>query len=373
MNSIGTSSTEAGQRSLKQPARKGWMWRTGPSPLAAAIAGGSDSCRRRGLGRFSGAIAGSGSDGGLRSGRRWLDRGIQLAQLNAIRWDLDGDGSTTDTESGYAAAFPDAVSGMGCPSAGCTGYELDVDLDFDTNDNGEADSDDDYWNDGAGWEPIGGDSNFFIATFDGNGHTISNLFINRGSDSYVGLFGYTIPPGVIRNTGLLSVNVTGATRVGGLVGRNLGSITSSYTAGSVAGTGNWIGGLAGVNYGTVTASHASGSVTGYYGGGLGRVELRRYHRQPRLRLRCRRLSRRRPGRAEQRRDDHRQLRLRLRYRRQLRRGPGRVQQLGDDHHQLLGYRHVGPNCQRRRDRQDHQRAPVAHRLYRHLRRLECGY
>ena len=181
---------------------------------------------------------------------------------------------------------------------GCTGYELDVDLDFDTNGNGEADSDDDYWNDGAGWVPIGTSSSPFRTTLDGNGHTISNLFINRGSDSYVGLFRYTIPPGVIRNTGLLSVNVTGYSHVGVLVGRNLGTITSSYVAGSVtgdvqvgalvgrnlgsitasyasgpvAGTGNWIGGLAGVNYGKVTASYASGSVTGnkYVGGVVGR-------------------------------------------------------------------------------------------------------
>ena len=45
-----------------------------------------------------------------------------LAQLNAIRWDLDGDGSST--EAGYATAFADAVTGMGCPTTGCTGYEL---------------------------------------------------------------------------------------------------------------------------------------------------------------------------------------------------------------------------------------------------------
>ena len=42
-----------------------------------------------------------------------------LAQLNAIRWDLDGDGSTT--EAGYATAFPHApAAGMGCPTTGCT-------------------------------------------------------------------------------------------------------------------------------------------------------------------------------------------------------------------------------------------------------------
>ena len=76
-----------------------------------------------------------------------------LAQLNAIRWDLRGSGSSSNP--GYAAAFPDAPSGMGCADNWCRGYELTVDLDFDTNNNGSADAGDAYWNDGAGWEPIG--------------------------------------------------------------------------------------------------------------------------------------------------------------------------------------------------------------------------
>ena len=255
MNSMGTSSNAAGQPSLKQPARKGWMWRTGLFPwllpllaVAVLVAAGAWVGLSAPV-QAQGTVDYDADDDGL--------IGVSnLAQLNAIRWDLDGDGSTTDTESGYAAAFPDAVSGMGCPSAGCTGYELDVDLDFDTNGNGEADSDDDYWNDGAGWEPIGGDSNLFIATFDGNGHTISNLFINRGSDSYVGLFGYVIPPGVIRNTGLLSVDVTGNGQVGALVGHNLGNITASYVAGSVTGDVQ-VGALVGRNLGSITSSTQS--------------------------------------------------------------------------------------------------------------------
>ena len=45
-----------------------------------------------------------------------------LAQLHALRWDLDGDGSST--EAGYAAAYPGAAAGMGCPADGCEGYEL---------------------------------------------------------------------------------------------------------------------------------------------------------------------------------------------------------------------------------------------------------
>ena len=40
-----------------------------------------------------------------------------LAQLNAIRWDLDGDGTAdaTTNNTTYAAAFPNAAAGMGCP------------------------------------------------------------------------------------------------------------------------------------------------------------------------------------------------------------------------------------------------------------------
>ena len=57
-----------------------------------------------------------------------------LAQLNAIRWDLDGDGVAS--EAGYATAFPDAPADMGCPATGCTGYELTADLDLDTDGSG---------------------------------------------------------------------------------------------------------------------------------------------------------------------------------------------------------------------------------------------
>ena len=71
-----------------------------------------------------------------------------LAQLNAIRWDPDGDGSSGN--SNYNEAYPLAQSAMGCPASGCRGYELAADLNLDTDGDGEVDSDDDYWNDGAG-------------------------------------------------------------------------------------------------------------------------------------------------------------------------------------------------------------------------------
>ena len=87
-----------------------------------------------------------------------------LAQLDAIRYDLNGDG-TPDTVSGdtgateawamrYNDAFPEPVdTKMGCPSAGCKGYELTADLDFDWSGDGMIGEGDAYWRGGQGWEP----------------------------------------------------------------------------------------------------------------------------------------------------------------------------------------------------------------------------
>ena len=193
-----------------------------------------------------------------------------LSQLNAIRWDLDGDGAAT--EPAYTAAFPNAQAGMGCPSAGCTGYELTADLDFDTDGSGLVDSGDEYWNGSSGWDPIGEAHNrSFDATFEGNGHTVSNLFINRVHTNDIGLFGNTSAGSVIRNVGLLSAGITGSWSSGGLVGYNRGTITDSYVAGNVTGS-NRVGDLVGWNHGgTVTGSYATGNVTGsrYVGGLIG--------------------------------------------------------------------------------------------------------
>ena len=186
-----------------------------------------------------------------------------LAQLNAIRWDARGRGSAS--AAGYAAAFPNAAAGMGCPSRGCNGYELTADLDFDTNGNGEADAGDAYWNRGKGWTPITygysrrGDLEYPV--FEGNTHTISNLYINSPLYS-VGLFGCACIAS-IHNLGLESVDVTGrGALVGGLVGTNKGTISGSWVTGSVSGGSDSAGGLAGLNYSLVTDSHTAGEVSG---------------------------------------------------------------------------------------------------------------
>ena len=94
-----------------------------------------------------------------------------LAQLNALRWDLDGNGTVDNSANAvdHAAAFSLPAANLGCPSTGCTGYELTANLDFDTDGSGGANDGDDYWNGGAGWEPV----RDFDAAFDGNGNAIS--------------------------------------------------------------------------------------------------------------------------------------------------------------------------------------------------------
>ena len=114
----------------------------------------------------------------------------------------------------------------------------------------------------AGFTPIGNASTQFTGTFDGLGHSISNLTINLPSTNYVGLFGYTGPGSVIRNVGLIGGSVSGSNYVGELVGQDNGTVSNSYATGNVSGTNN-VGGLVGYNYGgTVSNSYATGNVSG---------------------------------------------------------------------------------------------------------------
>ena len=178
-----------------------------------------------------------------------------LTQLDAIRWDLDGDGISDDAD--YAAAFPDADTGTLCSVESCAGYELTANLDFDTNGNGEADEGDVYWNGGGGWIPIGENGDPFDTTFEGGGHTISNLYIRRMPD--VGLFGVLGPGSTVSGIGLVaaSVGASGFGSAGALAGIGHGVIEDSFADGLVAGCVDEIGGLVGVNDGSIANSHSA--------------------------------------------------------------------------------------------------------------------
>ena len=173
-----------------------------------------------------------------------------LAQLNAMRWDLNGDGTVDagGNAAAYAAAYPHPRHGTVCPTAttgvSCGGYELMRNLDFDSNGDGQVNGDDpDSF---ANWQPIGSDDVVrYAAVFRGNGKTINNLTINRPRDGHVGLFGRLAGPAArIESLGVTNANVTGRVMVGILCGSCAGWITASYTTGRVAGR-NLVGGLAG--------------------------------------------------------------------------------------------------------------------------------
>jgi hypothetical protein len=118
------------------------------------------------------------------------------------------------------------------------------------------------WNNGKGFNPIGDFSVSFTGSFDGQNHTISNLSINRLNDNYVGLFGRIDAGGEVKNVGVINVNMTGESYVGGLVGYNYnGNISNSYSTGNVTGEER-LGGLVGINQGTVSNSYSTGNVTG---------------------------------------------------------------------------------------------------------------
>ena len=196
-----------------------------------------------------------------------------LEQLDGVRWDLDGDGVVDDEGNAerYAAAFPDAAEGMGC-AGGCRGYELARDLDFKSAGSYASGAVNGRWTSGNGWLPIGVSlDRLFQAAFEGNDHTIANLYINRSGDNQPevsGLFGFN-EGGAISRIGLVNVDISGADYVGGLAGVSDALISSSYATGSVSGQSQ-TGGLIGNNNGSITSSYATSSVSGGDGvvGGL---------------------------------------------------------------------------------------------------------
>lgn len=164
------------------------------------------------------------------------------------------------------------------------------------------------------WEPIGDYSTntnlYFAGTFEGNGNTISNLYIN-GSNHYQGLFGH-VANSNIKNVNIEKENIVGKNYIGGLISfgeqSNIinvhiksGTIIGNATSGGIAGCINdesiiskcsnyakifssntayidppncgAFGGIAGasnpntkvelcVNYGTISAQRYVGGITG---------------------------------------------------------------------------------------------------------------
>ena len=115
------------------------------------------------------------------------------------------------------------------------------------------------WNGGAGFESIGVNVGKFTGIFDGDGHTITDLFINNPVIRSEGLFGWI--SGTVRNVGITSNITSNSYYAGGLVGVNSGgTVTNCYSTGAVSGSS--AGGLVGVNSGgTVTNCYSISAVS----------------------------------------------------------------------------------------------------------------
>ena len=227
-----------------------------------------------------------------------------VMMLDNMRYDLAG-ASYDDEEDDTAIGTEGDKQGCG-GQAGivvCNGYELDRDIILTVN-----------------WTPIGDFDIPFTGVFEGNGYAISGLRISINSRR-IGFFAEL--NGTVRylrfegGTGTTSITATsagianppertmgalagqlnmgawiedvssglsltgsgdGPEQIGGLVGRNSGTITNSYAAGNADGGDGQdrVGGLVGQNDGTITNSYARGNVDGeggnsdYVGGLVGR-------------------------------------------------------------------------------------------------------
>jgi hypothetical protein len=115
------------------------------------------------------------------------------------------------------------------------------------------------YNTGSGWTPIGSGGSQFYGTFNGYNHTISNLFIDRGSSEGVGLFGYIGSGGVVEKVYLSNVTINGGgNAIAGLAGSSSGTVRDAgVTTGTITGLMR-MGGVIGTNTGTAARIFSKG-------------------------------------------------------------------------------------------------------------------
>jgi len=114
---------------------------------------------------------------------------------------------------------------------------------------------------------------YFAGTFDGGGHTISNLTTSDSIGQDAGMFVYA-EFATIKNLQLINLRVTGTHGVGGLVGTcgdcTIDSVAVEGTLNAPSYVGGIVGGMSG---GSLTKSYFKGTVTGGSSGAGGLVGL----------------------------------------------------------------------------------------------------
>lgn len=128
------------------------------------------------------------------------------------------------------------------------------------------------------WTPIGRSDNPFCGTFDGNGYTVSGLYINKTGDSEDGgnhraLFGF-VTNGFISNIGIESGYLKVYNYSGGIIGGSCGAtVKNCFNKAAIVGNIN-VGGIIGAldskeGEGTVIDCYNEGEISAYsYSGGV---------------------------------------------------------------------------------------------------------
>ena len=124
------------------------------------------------------------------------------------------------------------------------------------------------------WTSMGSELAPFNGTFDGQGHSISGLYINQPAADEQGLFGYIDFNGNVSRIEVTDSYIHGQDVVGGITGFNNGILTACSYSGTVIGYDYPIGGVVGENRSSVSCCYATGKVhaTGldpYVGGVVG--------------------------------------------------------------------------------------------------------
>ncbi|MFO7793928.1 MAG: LamG domain-containing protein [Candidatus Nanohaloarchaea archaeon] len=137
------------------------------------------------------------------------------------------------------------------------------------------------WNSDKGFKPVGNSTNRFTGVFDGNNYVVKGLFIDRTSEYYTGLFGYTEVSTIVKNLNLEDATVRGSVSTGLVAGRNEGNLQNISISGEVYGANANTGGLTGLNDGNISLSTVKialesdsfrvGGLTGW-NRGSGRIE-----------------------------------------------------------------------------------------------------
>ena len=118
------------------------------------------------------------------------------------------------------------------------------------------------YNQGQGWDGIGEvkfksdynkEFNGFTGVFDGQNHTIKNLFVRRLNESYCGLFS-VIDKGLVKNLNLVNIDIKANDYVGGITAYNQGTIKNCIVKGKLKSDGT-IGGVVADNIGIISDAH----------------------------------------------------------------------------------------------------------------------